>query len=166
MSLTILILKTDSTANVRIFKITWRASVVESLFSKVTGGSFLFYNSFENSITCIGAFKKVPLPEILRNSLLTEVAVLHSLRSVASSNINEVIKTVLNVLLFFYEKILHAEKSTKKHQMHKKHKNITKQKHKYANKRTKIKNTLEKHLRGKRPLIRLFVYLCLRRKKK
>ena len=50
--------------------------------------------------------------------------------------------------------------------MHKKHKNITKQKHKYANKRTKIKNMLEKHLRGKRPLIRLFAYLCLRRKKK
>ena len=32
-----------------------------------------------------------------------------------SSNINEVIKTVLNFLLFFYEKILHAQKSTKKH---------------------------------------------------
>ena len=31
-----------------------------------------------------------------------------------SSNINEVIKTVLN-FLFFYEKILHAQKSTKKH---------------------------------------------------
>ena len=32
-----------------------------------------------------------------------------------SSNINEVIKTVLNFLLFFYQKILHAPKSTKKH---------------------------------------------------
>ena len=32
-----------------------------------------------------------------------------------SSNINEVIKAVLNFLLFFYEKILHAQKSTKKH---------------------------------------------------
>ena len=30
-----------------------------------------------------------------------------------SSNINEVIRTVLNFLLFFYEKILHAQKSTK-----------------------------------------------------
>ena len=60
------------------------------------------------------------------------------------SSINEVIKTVLNFLLFFYEKILHAPKSTKKH---KKHKNITKQKHKNANKRTKIKNMLKKHLR-------------------
>ena len=57
-----------------------------------------------------------------------------------SSNINEVIRAVLNFLLFFYEKILHAPKSTKstkQHQKapkstkkHKKHKNATKQKHK------------------------------------
>ena len=33
-----------------------------------------------------------------------------------SSNINEVIKAVLNFLLFFYEKISHAQKSNKKHQ--------------------------------------------------
>ena len=33
-----------------------------------------------------------------------------------SSNINDVIKAVLNFLSFFYEKILHAQKSTKKHQ--------------------------------------------------
>ena len=32
-----------------------------------------------------------------------------------SSNINEVIRAVLNFLLFFYEKISHAQKSTKKH---------------------------------------------------
>ena len=40
-----------------------------------------------------------------------------------SSNINEVIKTVLNFLLiyFFYEKILHSLKSTKKHQKGHKH---------------------------------------------
>ena len=43
-----------------------------------------------------------------------------------SSNINEVIKAVLNFLLFFYEKISHAQKaprstkSTKKHQTPKK----------------------------------------------
>ena len=37
-----------------------------------------------------------------------------------SSNINEVIKTVLNFLVFFYEKILHALESTKKHQKHQK----------------------------------------------
>ena len=30
-----------------------------------------------------------------------------------SSNMNEVIKTVLNFLLFFYEKILQVQKSTK-----------------------------------------------------
>ena len=63
-----------------------------------------------------------------------------------SSNINEVIRAVLNPLLFFYEKILHSPK----HQKHKKalnastahkkkktkapkaqkHKNATEQKHK------------------------------------
>ena len=68
----------------------------------------------------------------------------------SSSNINEVIRAVLNFLLFFYEKILHAPKSTKKHQKHKKHKNATKQKHKNANKQTKIKNALKKHLSGKK----------------
>ena len=31
-----------------------------------------------------------------------------------SSNINEVIRACLNILLFFYEKILHAQKSTKR----------------------------------------------------
>ena len=33
-----------------------------------------------------------------------------------SSNINEVIRTVLNFLLFYCKKISHAPKSTKKHQ--------------------------------------------------
>ena len=46
---------------------------------------------------------------------------------VTSSNMNEVNKTVLNFLLFFYEKILHTRQSTKKHKNSKK---ITKQKHK------------------------------------
>ena len=68
---------------------------------------------------------------------------------IGSSNINEIIKTVLN-LLFFYEKILHAQNSTKKHQKHKKHKSATKQKHKNAN---KIKNALKKHLSEKKSLI-------------
>ena len=36
-----------------------------------------------------------------------------------SSNINEVIRAVLNFLLFFYEKILHATKSTKSTKRHK-----------------------------------------------
>ena len=53
-----------------------------------------------------------------------------------SSNINEVIRAVLNSLLLFNEKILHAskaQKSTKKYQKHQKHKNtknITEQKQK------------------------------------
>ena len=46
-----------------------------------------------------------------------------------------------------------APKSTKNNL---KYKNITKQKHKNANKGTKIKNALKKHLSGKKPLIRLF----------
>ena len=71
-------------------------------------------------------------------------------------------KTVLNFLFSFYDKILHAQKaqkeckspkSTKKRQ---KHKNITKQKHKNGNKRTKIRNAIKKHLRGKKSLICLF----------
>ena len=33
-----------------------------------------------------------------------------------SSNINEVIRAFLNIFFFVYEKILHAEKSTKTHQ--------------------------------------------------
>ena len=37
-----------------------------------------------------------------------------ALGSKNSSNINEVIKTVLNILLFFYGKISHAPKITKK----------------------------------------------------
>ena len=77
-----------------------------------------------------------------------------------SSNINEVIRAVLN--FFFYEKILHAQKaqkapkstkntkSTKSTKSTKKGKNATKQKVQNANKRTKIKNTLKKHLSGKK----------------
>ena len=92
-----------------------------------------------------------------------------------SSNIDEVIRAFLNFLFLFYFfftkrfrthhkalKALKAPKNTKKHQ---KHKNATKQKHKNANKRTRIKNALKKHLRGKKSFIRLFAFLCLRRKK-
>ena len=49
-----------------------------------------------------------------------------------SSNINKVIKAVLN-LFFFHDKILHAQKAQKRIQgtkRQKKHKNATKQKHK------------------------------------
>ena len=42
-----------------------------------------------------------------------------------SSSINEVIRAVLNFLLFFYEKILHAQKA-QKNKKHKKHKMNTK----------------------------------------
>ena len=36
-----------------------------------------------------------------------------------SSNINEVIKTVLNFFLLFYEKTLHAQKAQKEHKAQK-----------------------------------------------
>ena len=76
-----------------------------------------------------------------------------------SSNINEVIRAVLNFLLFFYEEISHAQISIKKHKKAQKSTKTYKkapkvQKHNQAkvqnaNKRTKIKNALKKHLRGK-----------------
>ena len=51
-----------------------------------------------------------------------------------SSNINEVIKAVLNVLFFFYEKILHTLKALKALKALKDTKTLG-QKHKNANKR-------------------------------
>ena len=59
----------------RISKIAMRAPVVDSLFIKATGEISVIYNSFKNSITCIGKFRKVALLEIeiLRNFLLIEV---------------------------------------------------------------------------------------------
>ena len=56
---------------------------------------------------------------------------------IASSNINEIIKAILN---FFIQKFYN----------HKKAQN--------AYKRTKIKNALKKHLRGKKSLIPLFAF--------
>ena len=50
-----------------------------------------------------------------------------------SSNINEVIRAVLNLLLFFYKKISHAPKAQKHNQA----------KVQNANKRTKVKNALK-----------------------
>ena len=55
-----------------------------------------------------------------------------------SSNINEVIRAVLNSLFFFYKKFWHAPKSIKSTKEHKSTKSTTKQKHKNANKGTKI----------------------------
>ena len=80
-------------------------------------------------------------------------------------NTNEIIRAVLN-FLFFNKKISHAQKSiksTKKHQKHKKAPKAQKRnqaKIQNANKQTKIKHALKKHLRGKQSLIRLFAFLC------
>ena len=79
-----------------------------------------------------------------------------------SNNINEVIRTVLNFLLFYCKKISHAPKSANKHQkaqrstkMHQKAQKSTPKAQKSnqakvqnANKRIKIKNALKIHLRG------------------
>ena len=59
-----------------------------------------------------------------------------------------VIRAILNFLLFFYEKILHAPKSTKSIKSTKSQKR-NEAKAQNANKQTKIKNTLKKHLSGK-----------------
>ena len=79
-------------------------------------------------------------------------------KKLISSNINVLIKTVLNLLIFFFlrkdftrtKKHQKASKSTKSTTHTKKHKNTTNQKHKNANKQTKIKNALKKHLSGKK----------------
>ena len=146
------------------------------------------YLTFQHSLKYIFPFLSKPIFELTQellacNSKISEGYLFRPYKY--SSNINEVIKIVLNFILFFYEKILHAQKSTKKHkkntrnkkykrhqkhqkhqkaQKTQKHKNITKQKHKNANKRAKIKNALKKHLRGRKSLIHLFAFLCLRRK--
>ena len=114
-----------------------------------------------------------------------------SLTVFGSSNINEVIRAILNSFFLRkdsartkkqkpqkvqykhkaqkrakrHRKLQKTAESTKKHQKATKHKNITKQKHKNANKQIKIKNALKKHLREKKSLIRLFAFLSLGRKK-
>ena len=75
-----------------------------------------------------------------------------------SSNINEVIRAVLNLLLFFYKKISHAPKAQKHNQA----------KVQNANKRTKVKNALKNIWAEKS---NLFAYLrfcvfCARKEKK
>ena len=60
------------------------------------------------------------------------------IRCYVSSNVNEVIRTVLNSLSFFFTKSTKitrtqpnkSTKSTKKYKKHQKHKNATKEKHK------------------------------------
>ena len=54
------------------------------------------------------------------------------------------------------QKITKKHQKQQKHKKHKNYKNTIEQKHKNANKRTKIKNALKKHLRGKS---NLFAYL-------
>ena len=81
------------------------------------------------------------------------------------SNINEVIRAVLNFFFFFYEKISHAQKApkstqstkstkstkiTKSTKNHQKTQKRNQAKAQNANKRTKIKNALKKHLSGKK----------------
>ena len=66
-----------------------------------------------------------------------------------SSNINEISRTALNFLLFFYEKILHVQKSTEKLKKARKNTKTQPNKSTKANKRTKIKSELKKHLSGK-----------------
>ena len=61
----------------------------------------------------------------------------------------------------FTKKISHASKSTKITKAQKRNR----AKAQNANERTKIKSSLKKHPRGKKLLIRLFAFLCLRRKK-
>ena len=63
-----------------------------------------------------------------------------------SSNINEVIRAVINPLFFFYKNILHAQKAPKAQKAQKRNQ----AKAQNANKRTKIKNALKKHLSGKK----------------
>ena len=68
------------------FEITKKASVVESLLSKVAGEISAFYNSVENSNSCIGIFRKVALLEISRNPLFTGIPRLQSYSLASSLN--------------------------------------------------------------------------------
>ena len=70
----------------RIFEIVGRASLMESVFSKVTGEISTSHDSVVNCITFSGMFRNVALLEISRNSLLGGVAVLQSTSCYASKN--------------------------------------------------------------------------------
>ena len=92
-----------------------------------------------------------------------------------SSNINEVIRAVLNSLfiylfIYFFAKRLCTHKKHQKHQKAKKstkkHKNAIEQKHKNANKRTKIKNALKKASKEKKVTYSLICVFVLAKKKK
>ena len=82
-----------------------------------------------------------------------------------SSNVNEVIRPVLNSL-FFSRKDFAGSKSTKSIKSTKSTKTQPSKSPK-RHKRTKTKNALKKHLRGEKLLLCLFVFLsflCTRRK--
>ena len=90
----------------------------------------------------------------------------------ASSNINEVITTILNSLFFFYEKILHAQKPQKAEKAQKAQKTQKTQKaqgarknHKNANKRITDFFPLDVFYAHKNiaffVVVRLYAFLCL-----
>ena len=70
-----------------------------------------------------------------------------------SSNVNEVVRSVLNYLLFFMIRFYTYKKAQKRIQGTKGHKKTQKRnqaKAKSANKQTKTKNALKKYLSGKK----------------
>ena len=71
-----------------------------------------------------------------------------------SSNLNAVIRAILNPLFHFF-----FTKRFCTHQKHQKHKDATKQRHKTLQ-ANKNKKGAQKHLRGKKPLICSFAFLC------
>ena len=88
-----------------------------------------------------------------------------------SSNVNEIIRPVLNSIFFTKRLCTHQKhKQHQKHQKYQKCKSTKTQPSKSTKryKRTNIKNALNKHIRRKKSLIRLFAFLCFlcaRRKK-
>ena len=85
----------------------------------------------------------MPLRDENQNTLFYSVTRVTKLGKSLSSNLNDVIRAILD--FFIYEKVSQAQKARN------------------AYKQTKIKNTLKKHLRGKKSLIRFFafLYFCL-----
>ena len=62
--LNLTLLQMFSVSVLRISKIAMRVPVVYSRFIKASEKIYVFYNSVENSITCINMFRKVALLEI------------------------------------------------------------------------------------------------------
>ena len=87
---------------------------------------------------------------------------------VFSSNVNEVIRAVLSFLLFFYEKILYAQKAQKAQKSTKKHKNAAQQKQKTQISEHKLKMRLKASECKKSSLFAYlrFCVFCAREEKK